>query len=144
MTDSRSIQKLSRNFVIPAGSQVVLTVSKPLEIPETSTADQQEFRKPGSVGVVLECPPHNDLPYLIRFTDGSTVKATFDELALRRQEINSLLSDDDYDYSQHVIYRCQVGSVAFGLSTDDSDDDLRGIFNALYVFVTQAFHLFFR
>lgn len=118
--------------MIPAGSQVVLTVSKPLEVQENSVAnhsqDDKGFRKSGSVGVVMECPPHNGLPYLIQFTDGSMVKATFDELALRRQEINALLSDEEYDYTQHVIYRCQVGSKAFGLSSDESDDDLRGIF----------------
>ncbi len=118
--------------MIPAGSQVVLTVSKPLEVQENSVAnhsqDDKGFRKSGSVGVVMECPPHNGLPYLVQFTDGSMVKATFDELALRRQEINVLLSDEEYDYTQHVIYRCQVGSKAFGLSSDESDDDLRGIF----------------
>ena len=118
--------------MIPAGSQVVLTISKQLEVrgnvAADNTEDEKEFRKSGSVGVVMECPPHNDLPYLVQFTDGSLVKATFDELALRRQEINALLSNEEYDYTKHVIYRCQVGSKAYGLSNDESDDDLRGVF----------------
>ena len=176
MTNSRSVLGLSRNFVIPAGSQVVLTVAKQVSqsasvrsgsvrsgsvklavsdvgqdavVPaESSQAEAQAeaqaqtssgaaksanevrrpVRKPGSVGVVVKCPPHNDLPYLIQFNDGTTAEASFHELALRRQEIESQLSGDDYDYLQHVIYRCQVGSKAFGLANDGSDDDLRGIF----------------
>ncbi len=151
MTNSRSIGKLSRNFVIPAGSQVVLTVAKQVfdltlsesELANATLADlvpketvkgsgtkesKKAIRKPGTVGIVMECPPHNDLPYLIQFNDGTTTKAGFVELALRRQEIEAQLASDDYDYLQHVIYRCQVGSKAFGLANDDSDDDLRGIF----------------
>ena len=76
----------------------------------------------------MKCPPHNELAYTIRFTDGTTTQATFDEIILRRQEVENLLVDHETDFSQHVIYRCQVGSVAFGLSNDDSDDDYRGIF----------------
>jgi predicted nucleotidyltransferase len=38
-----------------------------------------------------------------------------------------LLSDFDV-YAEHVIYRCVVGSRAYGLAEDDSDCDRRGVF----------------
>ena len=142
----KAIQNLSRNFVIPAGTQVVLQVAKTSVLPsdtETSASGSSETdaagksandsrlkptKKPGTVGVVIKCPSHNDLPYTIRFSDGSQLEATFDELVLRRQEIENLLVADEVQFRQHIIYRCQVGSKAFGLSTDQSDDDYRGIF----------------
>ena len=35
---------------------------------------------------------------------------------------------DQEDFTPFIIYRCKVGSKAFGLDNVDSDDDLRGIF----------------
>ena len=118
---NKSIQSVSPNFVIPAGTQVVLQDS----IKILNASDQ--FKKPGNVGVVIKCPPHNDLPYLIRFNDGAELNATFNQLVLRRQEIDVALAATD-EFIPHVIYRCQVGSKAFGLSNEDSDDDIRGVF----------------
>lgn len=120
MPSHNPLQKLSPNFVIPPGSQVVLVVTK--------ATNDGAFKKPGTVGFVLQSPPHNGEPYLVQFTDESTVNASFDELSLRRQEIEHLLTTSDVGLEKHVIYRCQVGSKAFGLSTEDSDDDVRGIF----------------
>ncbi len=90
--------------------------------------DGQQFKPPGSVGVVLESPPDNRHPYLVRFADGETVQALFHELALRRREVEDELGEVSEDLRPWIIYRCQVGSKAFGLASDDSDDDLRGIF----------------
>lgn len=117
---NRSLQNLSPHFVIPAGTQVVLKSEKQLE--------DGTFRKPGVVGVVIKCPPHNQEPYLVEFTDGHQVLASFAELTLRRQEIDSLLEKENEDLKSFVIYQCRVGSRAFGLATKNSDDDLRGIF----------------
>lgn len=137
MTKQKTIQNLSRNFVIPAGTQVVLQVSKqPVATADRmrtdnpgANKDSGTVKKSGTVGVVIKCPPHNDLPYIIRFTDGSCVEASFDEVVLRRQEVENLLAvDPDLDLLPYTIYRCQVGSKAFGLSHEDSDDDYRGIF----------------
>jgi len=119
--DERSIGHLSPSFVIAAGTQVVLRVSKAL-------AGGDEYRKPGSVGVIVESPPSNDDPYMIQFTDGQSVQAYFGELSLRRKEVDDELSVIDEDLRQYIIYRCQVGSKAYGLATEESDDDLRGIY----------------
>jgi predicted nucleotidyltransferase len=116
-----SFRRLLPTFIISAGTQVVLKVAKHL-------AEGEEFKPAGSVGVVLQSPPRNYDPYLIRFTDGETVTAYFQELALRRREVEDELGQVVEDLQPWIIYRCQVGSKAFGLASEDSDDDLRGIF----------------
>ena len=119
--EEHSIRKRSPGFVISAGTQVVLTE-------QLSLLNQDGFRKPGSVGVVAECPANAAGDYLVEFTDGGQVSARFAQLVLRRREIESLLEGTDEDLTRFIIYRCQVGSKAFGLSHDNSDDDIRGIY----------------
>jgi len=119
--DERSFRKLLPGFVISAGTQVVLKVAKTLP-------DGQQFKPAGSVGVVLESPPDNRQPYVVHFADGTVVEAMCDELALRRLEVEDELGEIYEDMRPWIIYRCQVGSKAFGLSSEDSDDDLRGIY----------------
>ncbi len=129
MANHKTIKNLSRNFVIPAGTQVVLQVTKSVTSGEAS-AEIDVQKKPGAVGVVIKCPPHNDELYTVQFSDGMIALASFDELILRRQEVDNLLAaSENFDaFRPFVIYRCQVGSKAFGLSNDQSDDDIRGIF----------------
>ena len=119
--NDHSFRKLLPGFVISAGTQVVLKVVKPL-------MDGRQFKPPGSVGLVLESPPNNKEPYIVRFADGETVAAYFHELALKRREVEEELGAIGEDMRPWIIYRCQVGSKAFGLASEDSDDDLRGIF----------------
>ncbi len=118
---NRTIGRHGPGFVISAGTQVVLKVSKALPGGES-------FRKPGCVGVIVESPSCNEGAYSVQFADGQTVKARFNELSLRRQEVDDLLGRTDEDLRPYIIYVCQVGSKAFGLATDKSDDDLRGIY----------------
>lgn len=120
--DAHSIRKLSSDFVIPVGTQVVLKVSKAI------TNDQTIFKKPGSVAVVVQSPSSPNEAYLIEFSDGGAVNAYGHELVLRRREIDELLSYPNEDLNAFVFYRCQVGSKAFGLADEHSDDDIRGIF----------------
>lgn len=116
-----SLRNLQRDFTISAGTQVVVKVAKVLP-------GGEEYKPAGSVGVVIEAPPSNREPYVVRFADGVVAKAYFDELALRRREVHDVLGHVDDDLRPYVIYRCQVGSKAFGLASADSDDDLRGIY----------------
>lgn len=92
----RTIQRYSPDFVISAGTQVVLKASKAL-------AGGEEHKKPGSVGVVVESPPSNEHPYIVQFADGQTVKAFYRELALRRQEVDAEPSEVSEDLRQFVI-----------------------------------------
>jgi uncharacterized protein len=120
-TDDHSFRKLLPSFVISAGSQVVLKTAK-------TVCEGDQVKPAGSVGIVLESPPDNDSPYLVQFTDGETVNALFYDLALRRREVEDELGEVTADLLPYVIYRCQVGSKAFGLASESSDDDVRGIF----------------
>ena len=122
MSDAQhSLRKLQPDFVISPGTQVVVKVAKALP-------GGDEYKPAGSVGVVVEAPPSNREPYLVRFADGAEVNALFTELSLRRREVDDILGEVDEDLRSYVIYRCQVGSKAFGLATEDSDDDVRGIY----------------
>ena len=115
-----SFRQLLPTFVISAGTQVVLKAARSLPTGGT--------KPPGSVGVVLQSPSSNREPYLVRFADGQTVEAYFHDLALRRREVEDELGEVSGDLRPWIIYRCQVGSKAFGLASEDSDDDLRGIY----------------
>jgi predicted nucleotidyltransferase len=117
--EEHSFRHLLPSFLIPRGTQVVLKVDKPLP--------GGGLRGRGSVAVVTASPTDNRDPYTIRFADGQLLQATFDELAIRRKEVEDHLARTDVDMRQYIIYRCQVGSRAFGLAGADSDDDLRGI-----------------
>jgi len=119
--DTPSIRRLQPEFVISPGTQVVVKVAKALP-------GGEEHKPPGSVGVVVQAPPSNREPYVVRFADGQTVKAYFSELVLRRREVEDVIGKVSEDLRPYVIYRCQVGSKAFGLASDESDDDLRGIY----------------
>ena len=92
--------------------------------------NNQPTRKAGSVGIVVKCPPSNSNPYIVRFADESEVEVAFDRLTMRRREIENILNApvDDESYRKHIVYRCQVGSHAFGLNDENSDTDVRGIF----------------
>ena len=130
-----SIGKQDPNFVIPAGSQVVLKIDYPIpgsDAPNSPNASQKvTFKKAGSVGIVIKCPPHNGQPYTLQFHDQTELEVGIENLVLRRAEVDQLLqrtSDQVPDMRPFIIYKCRVGSRAFGLSHEDSDDDLRGIF----------------
>jgi hypothetical protein len=119
-TEEYSFRHLLPTFIIPAGTQVVLKADK--------TCADGTLRQLGSVAVVAETPDDNRYAYTLRFADGQTVKAYFGELAIRRKELDDQLALTGEDLRPLIIYRCRVGSHAFGLATDDSDDDLRGIY----------------
>jgi hypothetical protein len=88
----------------------------------------------GTVGSVLRAPETPDGPYLVRLVNG--IEASF---ARRHLTIRKLITTHDMqavgeqiiaelDLSSCVIYRCIVGSRAYGLSHDGSDTDRRGFY----------------
>lgn len=115
-----SFRHLLPTFLIPVGTQVVLKVDKP-------RADGS-IRPRGSVGEITFSPTDNSYAYTVRFADGQEIKARFSELAMRRKEVEDELALSAEDLRPWIIYRCQVGSHAFGLADDRSDEDMRGIY----------------
>jgi hypothetical protein len=86
----------------------------------------------GAVGIVTRTPCGHEQHFLVRFPDGFEASLLCEEL-----EVLKLFKDrldpagaGDFDLEAHVIYRCIVGSRAYGLDTETSDTDLRGIYLA--------------
>jgi predicted nucleotidyltransferase len=112
-------------MILPVGTKIVLR--EPLA-PRDAAAAQPA----GAVGVVIKSPVDQSHSYRVRFVDGS-------EAPLRRMEFMLLKEAqaaaagaghvlDDFELFAHVIYRCVVGSRAYGLAGDESDIDRRGIY----------------
>jgi uncharacterized protein len=113
---------VNANLVLPIGTRVVSL--------RDVLRDGELICAAGAVGIVVESPVDATHAYRVRLPSGAIV-------ALQRTEFRILRShqeDDhplhDYDLMECVIYRCVVGSRAYGLSGDESDTDLRGIYLA--------------
>src|SRR5260221_1927876 len=110
-------------MILPPGTQVV-------SLAEVRGSDGRAVHPRGAVGVVIQSPGDYWHSYRVRFPDGF-------EAALRRQELSVLSHYKDgviepganplaeYDLYRHVIYRCVVGSRAYGLDDSESDTDRR-------------------
>jgi len=83
----------------------------------------------GTVGVVIHSPTDATHAYRIRFLDDSETSLKRSEFRLWRAVRNEALeAPEDIDWSQFIIFRCVVGSRAYGLDTNDSDTDRRGFY----------------
>jgi hypothetical protein len=112
---------MSDTFLIPVGTQVVLRYAHPMpHAPEPKPA--------GSVGVVVDAPQSNDRAYLVRFVDGQELTVKFGELLVRKRDAADVTVTPGPDVSRFVVLRVVLGSRAFGLSTDSSDEDRRGVY----------------
>ncbi|MEU4195107.1 nucleotidyltransferase domain-containing protein [Kribbella sp. NPDC026611] len=114
---------------LPVGTQVVIRVAAP--------DDQGGTAQRGATGRVAGITP--DGRYAVRLVDGRETTARRDQLSLRTayqdEAIELDQSDGDRLVLEHSIYAAVVGSRAFGLDTDNSDTDTRGV----YVAPTEAF-----
>jgi predicted nucleotidyltransferase len=115
------------HFILSVGTKVVA-------LSEIRGEDGRPIHGRGAVGVVQEAPADYWHSYRVRFTDGSVASLHRRELAILSQFQESaagLLGGDplaEYDLYRQVIYRCIVGSQAFGLSGEESDIDRRGVY----------------
>jgi predicted nucleotidyltransferase len=116
---------------IPAGTQVVSLVA-------IRGSNDMLVHPRGAVGIVTRTPCGQEKHYLVRFPDGfesSLVREQFDVLKHFKDRLTGAVEParDDrsgFDLEEFVIYRCVVGSRAYGLETEDSDTDLRGVYLA--------------
>src|SRR6266487_2429035 len=91
----------------------------------------------GAVAVITDSPADAQHAYKVRFNDGTEAMLRRNEFSILKEfkNVPSLApiggegpgegaSGFDFDFWQpFIIYRCVVGSQAFGLSGDDSDVD---------------------
>ena len=87
----------------------------------------------GSVGIVVRAPGDLSHSYRVRFLDGLEDAVRHDDLMMlaryKEGEIgDSKISAEQNDLFGRVIYRCVVGSRAYGLDGVDSDTDRRGVY----------------
>lgn len=112
---------MNDSFIIPVGTQVVLRYAHP--IPHSA-----EPKPAGSVGVIVDAPESNDRAYLVRFLDGRELTVKFGELLVRKLDAADVTVTPGPDVTEFVVLRVVLGSRAFGLSTESSDEDRRGVY----------------
>jgi predicted nucleotidyltransferase len=119
------------NLILSPGTQVVA-------LGEVRGTDGKPVHPRGAVGVIVHSPTDCWHAYRVRFPDGFEAAFARRDLAVLSQFQNGGVIDAaaggsaamlaEYDLQQHVIYRCIVGSRAYGLDDVESDTDRRGIY----------------
>lgn len=96
----------------------------------------------GAVGVVTRTPAGEERHFLVRFPDGFESVFERHELEILKHfqarlhdaaaavGAGTTIAPAAFDLESLVIYRCVVGSRAYGLENDDSDTDRRGVYLA--------------
>jgi hypothetical protein len=117
----------SPNLILPPGTRVVTRCD--------IVRNGELICATGAVGIVIESPYDATHVYRVQLGGGSVVAINRRDFTILRAfketatgERDNILAD--YDLFQHVIYRCVVGSRAYGLAGDASDTDLRGVYLA--------------
>lgn len=87
----------------------------------------------GAVGVVVKAPTDNSHAYRVRLPNGVEVTLRRHEFSIRKHFQKEGLQQPESELAElnlydHVIYRCIVGSRAYGLDDANSDTDRRGIY----------------
>ncbi len=112
-------------LIIPLGTQVVL--SREIPGPKNKPICQR-----GAVGEVIKAPGDGRHSYRLRLVDGREISVKRKDITIRKlhQRDRSQLQLDvkTEELTNFVIYRCVVGSRAYGLNHDESDVDVRGIY----------------
>ncbi len=116
----------SPNLIYSVGTQVVA-------LKQVQGSNGEAVHPAGAVGVVVRSPSDRQHSYRVRFPDGFESALHHDNLMLLAEYKQGAINDSNKTLSTHglfdrVIYRCVVGSRAFGLDTEESDTDRRGIY----------------
>ena len=118
------------NLILPVGTQVVALVA-------VRGADGRTVHPRGAVGVVTQSPSDYWHTYRVRFPDSFEASFKRSELAvLSHYKLGEMTPAGaaaggplaEYSLYEHVIFRCVVGSRAYGLDSDASDTDRRGVY----------------
>ncbi len=115
----------SVNLIVPSGTQIVL-------LNDVKILHENRFQPQGSVGAISGLPVDAAHAYKIKFLDGSEAMANRKDFSIKKHfqnEQSGLISQlENFELYDFVIYRCIVGSKAFGLDDENSDTDRRGIY----------------
>jgi hypothetical protein len=114
------------NLIFSVGTQVVTLV----DIPGSAGL---VLHPRGTVGVVVKSPADLEHSYRVRFPDGFEAPLKQGEVTMLARFKEGEIGDTAHavaqaDLYQRVIYRCVIGSQAYGLADTESDVDRRGIY----------------
>jgi predicted nucleotidyltransferase len=114
------------NLIFSAGTQVVA-------VTEVKSEGGRTLHPRGAVGIVLKAPGDLRHSYWVRFLDGVEAPLKPSEIVLLAQYKEGEIGDSTITAAranlyERVIYRCIVGSQAYGLAGESSDIDRRGIY----------------
>ncbi len=123
MTDRDSLKP---HLILPLGTQVVVRQA-------VTTGAGAVLCAAGSEGEVVGAPADHTHAYRVRLPDGTVVSLRRQEVTIRKHAQRADLADAagilaDYDLREHVVFRCVVGSRAYGLADQTSDVDRRGVY----------------
>lgn len=113
-------------LILPVGTRIVSRIAR------AASAQVPGFDA-GAVGEIVEAPMDAEHRYRVRFVDGVEARLLRRELSIlkaHKDHERALVSApiDEHGLARFVIFRCVVGSRAYGLETDTSDWDRRGVF----------------
>jgi len=113
------------NLIYSPGTQVVSLV----EVQSPSLT----LHPRGAVGVIAQSPSDQRHAYRVRFADGYEASLAHDEIVplakYKEGEIgDAARASPPAELMQRVIFRCVIGSRAYGLDDERSDTDRRGIY----------------
>jgi predicted nucleotidyltransferase len=113
---------------VPTGTRIVLRTDVFVH------ASQAEYSR-GSVAEIVRPPDDGGHSYRAKVTDGVEFNVRRHEFSILKQMKAGPMGDlahvlAEYDLYENVIYKCVVGSQAYGLDGDSSDVDRRGIYVA--------------
>jgi hypothetical protein len=116
----------SPNLIYSIGTHVVA-------LKQMQGSNGEAVHPAGAVGVVVRSPSDRQHSYRVRFADDFEAMLHHDNLMLLSEYKQGVINDSNKTPSTHglfdrVIYCCVVGSRAFGLGTEESDTDRRGIY----------------
>jgi hypothetical protein len=114
------------NLIFSVGTQVVTQV----DIPGSAGL---VLHPRGTVGVVVKSPTDLEHSYRVRFPDGFETPLKRNEVTMLAQFMEGQIGEKTQtvaqaDLYERIIYRCVIGSQAYGLADAESDVDRRGIY----------------
>ncbi|HNO79557.1 MAG TPA: nucleotidyltransferase domain-containing protein [Phycisphaerae bacterium] len=119
---------MNPNMILGPGTKVVTKV----EISPIGGGDRCPV---GIVGIIVASPADNEHAYRVRCASGVEALVRRNEIEILSHFQNTGLHRieggiTEYGLSSHIIYRCVIGSRAYGLDVEGSDIDRRGIYIA--------------
>lgn len=112
---------MTANLIVPVGTQIVARL-------EIKSAPGELLCPVGAVGVIVKAPTDHSHSYRVQFANGIEAPLRRNEFTIRKQHTSAAATHEESDLYPFVIYRVIVGSRAYGLETEASDTDRRGIY----------------